>query len=569
VNPIGEDGRPQFGRRLLRKGESSFFLQPGEQLENDIQSVYVLGQEEALLLKATEQFVDDEQTRKPGDLWMIYGPRDYVPPVEVEVVENRKAIALDENEGIYVRNVRTGCVRAQVGQTYMLLPDEELWEKELPVEVESLLGSNPASDRHAEKRPGSAGGRRERTRVVSFRVPHNAAVQIYDYREKKARVCFGPDAVMLGPDEHFTVLSLSGGKPKEPNRIRSVALLLGPDFMTDVITVETSDHARLSLQLSYNWHFDVDKTSAADAAKVFQVPDFVGDACKAIASRVRGAVAGSTFDNFHKHSAKLIRTSVFGQGDDGKIRGEFRFTSNNLVITNVDIQSVEPVDQRTRDALQRSVQMAIEITTKSQEATARHEAERQEQEARGTLERQKISDEAEAEKARNHLLELQAQSAAVESLGQAKAEARARAEASMIENESQVRQAQLRAEASRIEAETELAQLKMRQQQELEHMQRLNELELSKAKQLAEIEATKFKNTVDAIGADTIKSMAQAGPEMQAKLLQGLGLQGYLITDGSSPVNLFNTAKGMLGGLGGVPSADASGSPVFVPSGGL
>jgi len=62
-------------------------------------------------------------------------------------------------------------------------------------------------------------------------------VQIYDYRAKKARVCFGPDAVMLGPDEHFTVLSLSGGKPKEPNRIRSVALLLGPDFMTDVITV--------------------------------------------------------------------------------------------------------------------------------------------------------------------------------------------------------------------------------------------------------------------------------------------------------------------------------------------
>ena len=28
--------------------------------------------------------------------------------------------------------------------------------------------------------------------------------------------------------------------------------------------------------------------------------DFVGDACKAIASRVRGAVAGVQFDDFHK-----------------------------------------------------------------------------------------------------------------------------------------------------------------------------------------------------------------------------------------------------------------------------
>ena len=38
----------------------------------------------------------------------------------------------------------------------------------------------------------------------------------------------------------------------------------------------------------------------------------------------------------------------------------------------------------------------------------RHEAERLEQKAKGALERQKITDEAEAEKARKDLLELQA-----------------------------------------------------------------------------------------------------------------------------------------------------------------
>jgi len=31
---------------------------------------------------------------------MISGPTDYVPPVQVEIVEKRKAIPLDENEGI-------------------------------------------------------------------------------------------------------------------------------------------------------------------------------------------------------------------------------------------------------------------------------------------------------------------------------------------------------------------------------------------------------------------------------------------------------------------------------------
>jgi len=64
---------------------------------------------------------------------------------------------------------------------------------------------------------------------------------------------------MLGPDEHFTMLSLSGDKPKRPHVIKTLTLLMGPDFMTDIVTVETADHARLSLKLSYNWHFEIDK----------------------------------------------------------------------------------------------------------------------------------------------------------------------------------------------------------------------------------------------------------------------------------------------------------------------
>lgn len=40
--------------------------------------------------------------------------------------------------------------------------------------------------------------------------------------------------------------------------------------------------------------------------------------------------------------------------------------------------------------------------------------------------------------------------------------------------------------------------------------------------------------------------MAKAGPESQAKLLKGLGLQGYMVSDGKNPINLFSTAFGML-----------------------
>ncbi len=563
VDPIGEDGKPQLGKREIRQGRTSFFLHPGESLENGIQKVYVLGEQESLLLRAKEAFTegagDNLIQRQPGDLWMIAGPRDYIPRVEVEVLEKRKAIPLDKNEGIYARNIQTGELRLVSGpQAYMLSPYEELWQKELSPEVEELLTQKidifsrrnwrPPTEERAEAKPETAqvASKRDKTRAVVFHVPQNAAVQIHDYKERTARTVFGPDLVMLGPDEAFTVLSLSGGKPKRPNSIKSLALLLGPDFMTDIFTVETSDHARLQLQLSYNWYFDVDRNDQPAAARLFQVPDFVGDACKAIASRVRGAVAGVQFDEFHRNSAKIIRLAVFGTDAEGRVRDEFRFRSNNLVITNIDIQSVEPVDERTLESLQKSVQIAIQITTDAQEAAARRDADRIEQEAKARLERQIIVDKGAAEVERKKLLEFQAENAAIEAAGQATAEARAKAEAARIEGELAVNLAQQEAEAERIRAEGELAQLRARQEAELAHQQAIARLEIQKAERMAQINTTEFAQKVAAIGPETLQAIAQAGPEMQARLLQGLGIQSMLITDGKSPINLFGAASGLI-----------------------
>ncbi|XP_047427480.1 major vault protein-like isoform X1 [Mugil cephalus] len=588
LDPVGHDGKPQLGKKKVVKGERSFFLQPGEHLEQGIQDVYVLSEEEGLVLRAVEAFTDTEEhmeqdyeeeeeeeegamesrpkrtrrsgiLRRPGDRWMLRGPIEYVPPATVEVVLRQEAIPLDENEGIYVRDNKTGKVRAVIGHTYMLTQDEELWEKELPPKVEALLAArlDPLSDRSDRQNMGED-GRREKTRVVSYRVPHNAAVQVYDYREKKARVMFGPDLVMLGPDEHFTVLSLSGDKPKRPNVIKAICLLLGPDFFTDIITIETADHARLQLQLSYNWHFDIKlPADSASAATLFSVPDFVGDACKAIASKIRGAVASVQFDDFHKNSNRIICSAVFGFDEKMAIRPNLCFKQNNLVISSVDIQSVEPVDQRTRDALQKSVQLAIEITTNSQEAAARHEAERLEQEARGKLERQKITDQAQAEKARKELLELEALSAAVESTGAAKAEAQSRAEAARIQGEAAVSEAKLKAEAQRIEAEAELQRLAKAREQELNYKKEMDNLEVEKQERLAQIESARFKKLVESLGSDTLKEIARAGPELQVKMLQALGLKSTLITDGSSPINLFTTANGLLGALPGLGQGSA------------
>lgn len=97
---------------------------------------------------------------------MIYGPCSYIPPIEVQVIELRKKIALDKNEGIYVRDTKTGKVRSVSGEAYMLKSHEELWSMELPENVESLLRSSYFH----------TGYNREKHKVVSFRAPFNTAV---------------------------------------------------------------------------------------------------------------------------------------------------------------------------------------------------------------------------------------------------------------------------------------------------------------------------------------------------------------------------------------------------------
>jgi major vault protein len=543
LDPIGSDGRNRLGKRELRKGECSFFLHPGERLEKGIQPVFILADGEALLLCARELVNIGDQIRKPGDRWMIYGPCDFIPSVEVDVVERRNMIPLDENEGIYVRDIITGKISAIIGRSYMLKPNEDLWAKPLSPEVESLLTKEASRD----KKDKGEGKHRDPTRVVSYRVPHGAAVQVYNYESKSSRVVFGPDLVLLQPDEHFTTLNLSGDIPKKASQIQTIALFLGPDFMTDQITVETADHARLSLKLSYNWYFDVDPDKPETAHTVFSTPDFVGDLTKALGARVRGVVAGTTFDQFHKHSVEIIQEAVFGRNSKGEMNDKLLFNTNNLVVTNIDIQSVEPVDQKTRDSLQKSVQLAIEITTKSQEATARHEAERLEQEAKGRLERQKLADEGAAERARKALLELKAESDAVESAGQATAEAHATAAAAQIEGKAAVERANLEAQSATITAESGLKENKAKQTVQRDHRKKTDDMEVKKQRDLAEIETAKFVKIVDAIGADTIRAIAQAGPEMQSKLLGSLGLKSVMITDGNSPINLFSTAGGLVG----------------------
>lgn len=123
------------------------------------------------------------------------------------------------------------------------------------------------------------GVKRDKTRAVVIGLEHNEAVHIYKEKDNSSRVVLGPAIVMLEYDEHMTRNVLSGKTPKEEGVIKTLKIKLGPDFMTDIFKVETSNNAKLRINLSYNWHFEYDASSQDSLKKIFNVRDFVGDTC--------------------------------------------------------------------------------------------------------------------------------------------------------------------------------------------------------------------------------------------------------------------------------------------------
>jgi len=81
----------------------------------------------------------------------------------------------------------------------MLKAHEELYHKELSPEVEGLLRASNFDDNKKKAR--------DKTRVVDFRVPHNSAVQIYDYNKKKHCCCVPRNLSRMGTLSATQVIS--------------------------------------------------------------------------------------------------------------------------------------------------------------------------------------------------------------------------------------------------------------------------------------------------------------------------------------------------------------------------
>ena len=56
----------------------------------------------------------------------------------------------------------------------------------------------------------------------------------------------------------------------------------------------------------------------------------------------------------------------------------------------------------------------------------------------------------------------------------------------------------------------------------MHYVKEQNDIEISKAKEMAEIDSNKFEQMVKSIGAETIQSIATAGPDMQVNEMMNI-----------------------------------------------
>lgn len=326
-------------------------------------------------------------------------------------------------------------------------------------------------------------------------------------------------------------------------------MALGPDFMTDLVTVETSDHAVLNIQLAYDWKFlyDRENPQSPENIKLFSLKDFVGNACKSISSRIRGAVSAKTYDEFHHCSAKIIKDAVFGiDKATGETRKRLFFDNNNLEISSCDIKSIRPVDSDIEQKLKQNTFLSIKIKAEATELAFTSQKDMLEQQLKGELDIQEIEDSTEAEKLRKDFYTTVAELNSIQSLGVSISKAKAETEKARIEGENTVAVSKVEAETLEILNNQEAEALRLQQKLKYDYESKENEINASEQEQLAKVEVDKIERMMKALGPSTLAQIINAEPQMQQDLLKSLGLQGYLMTDGRNPINLFDTANGLV-----------------------
>ncbi|HSK04782.1 MAG TPA: hypothetical protein VK932_26205 [Kofleriaceae bacterium] len=205
----------------------------------------------------------------------------------------------------------------------------------------------------------------------------------------RRRVELGPATVLLDYDEGLETLTLSTGTPKGTEKLLETPYLrVENNQVSDVVTVETVDHVRLGLHLSYRVDFE------GDPLRWFAVENYVKLLCDHVRSLLKGEIRKHTIEDFYAASTDRIRDFILGKPESpggeasrGGKRAGMAFAANGMRIVDVDVLKVVLQDEKIRALLEQAqhdvVRSNIDLSnlgrelavTRQREAISRETAE--------------------------------------------------------------------------------------------------------------------------------------------------------------------------------------------------
>lgn len=350
-------------------------------------SAIELNENSGIYIKVIADYEDEAGTKyKAGDELFITGKEQsiYFPRPEHALIkygdqEIHYAIAIPEGEGRYVLDKVEGKVNLITGPK-MFLPDPRrevivrrvldertvgLW---FPGNTEALLANrkmaeveppvSPAMMRRASARAVEA-QELSLTDVINRKVDYTAPRTItldtkYDGAVRidvftgyavmvvnatgEREVVKGPKRILLEYNETLEKLALSTGKPKNTDKLfETVYLRILHNKISDIVTVETSDHCEIDMKLSYRVNF------TGDESHWFDLENYVKFLCDHVRSILKCAAKKQSVENLYANATSFVRDTVLGVSEDGKRHGRL-FEENGMHVYDVEVLSVSIKD---------------------------------------------------------------------------------------------------------------------------------------------------------------------------------------------------------------------------------
>lgn len=198
------------------------------------------------------------------------------------------------------------------------------------------------------------------------------AVQIVS-ADGRRRIVEGPARLLMEYDETLDSVSLSTGNVKNTsNPLKTAYLRVKNNRVSDTITVETSDHVKVSFKVNFLADF------TGDSSKWFDVENYVKLLCDHARSMLAAAAKQLLVADLYQDGINFARDTILGEkSNDG--RTGLSFSECGLHVRDVEVLDVIIRDGHISDLLDReqhnvvSENIALERERRTHAFTVEHE----------------------------------------------------------------------------------------------------------------------------------------------------------------------------------------------------